>query len=124
MRRRANGQCEYCRLPQEYSELRHHVEHIVSKQHGGSDDNGNLALACHRCNLHKGPNLTGVDPETGQLSRLFHPRRDRWPDHFAFNGERLAGLTAMGRATIQVLDMNDPRRLELRAEIGKREPFK
>ena len=62
VRERAGARCEYCRLPQEYSELLHHIEHIVAKQQGGMDDAGNLALACHRCNLHKGPNLTGIDP--------------------------------------------------------------
>jgi hypothetical protein len=124
VRRRAGGQCEYCRLPQEHSELRHHIEHIVAKQHGGSDDPENLALACHRCNLHKGPNLTGVDPQTGQVTRLFHPRRDRWADHFAVEGVRIAGLSAVGRATVQVLDVNDARRLDLRVEIRRRSGFR
>ena len=78
-----------------------------------------LALACHRCNLHKGPNLTGIDRSTGQVSSLFHPRRDRWPDHFALEGVRIIGITAVGRATVQVLSMNDARRLELRTEILK-----
>src|SRR5689334_17900677 len=71
VRRRADERCEYCQLRQEHSELRHHIEHITAKQHGGSDDSDNLALACHRCNLHKGPNLTGIDPETEQVTRLF-----------------------------------------------------
>jgi len=65
-------------------------------------------------------NLTGLDPHTGKLTPLFHPRRDRWLDHFAFDGPRIAGLSAVGRATVQVLDVNDARRLELRAEILKR----
>ena len=62
VRRRAGNRCEYCLLPQAHSQLTHHIEHIVAKQHGGRDDIDNLALACHRCNLRKGPNLTGVDP--------------------------------------------------------------
>jgi D-arabinose 1-dehydrogenase-like Zn-dependent alcohol dehydrogenase len=119
VRRRASDRCEYCRLHQGHSNLRHHVEHIVAKQHGGSDDEYNLALACHRCNLHKGPNLTGVDPQTGQVAPLFHPRRDRWADHFALDGVRINGIGATGRATVKVLDMNDSRRLELRREILK-----
>ena len=80
-----------------------------------------LALACHRCNLRKGPNLTGIDPQTGQVTRLFHPRQDRWSDHFVFEGACIAGLTAAGRATIHVLDLNDPRRLDLRTAIIKRD---
>jgi hypothetical protein len=119
VRRRAGERCEYCRLRQEHSELVHHLEHIVAKQHGGSENLDNLAWACHRCNLHKGPNLTGVDPRTGKVVPLFHPRRDSWPDHFAFKGVRIAGITATGRATVQVLAMNDARRLEVRKEVLK-----
>lgn len=119
VRRRAGDRCEYCCLRQEHSNLRHHVEHIMAKQHGGSDDVDNLALACHRCNLHKGPNLTGIDPQTGQIASLFHPRRDRWSDHFIFEGTRIIGISAVGPTTVEVLNMNDARRLELRAEIQK-----
>jgi hypothetical protein len=119
VRRRAAERCEYCWLRQENSELVHHIEHIVAKQHGGSDDPDNLALACHRCNLHKGPNLTGIDTETGQVVPLFHPRRDSWSEHFVFSGARIVGLSATGRATVQVLAMNDVRRIELRQEVLK-----
>ncbi len=117
VRQRAGGRCEYCLLRQEHSELTHHVEHIVSKQHGGSDAFDNLALACHRCNFRKGPNLTGIDPATREVVRLFHPRRDRWAEHLLRQGVRIEGITAVGRATVQVLAMNDARRLELRAEL-------
>lgn len=79
--------------------------------------------ARHRDNLHEGPNLTCIDPESEQVSRLFHPGGIGGLTAL-LSMERLAGPTAVGRATIQVLDVNDPRRLELRAEIGKRDPFK
>lgn len=117
VRRRADDRCEYCLLRQAHSDLTHHVEHIVAKQHGGSDHPDNLALACHRCNLRKGPNLTGVDPETGAPVMLFHPRRDGWPEHFLVRGVQIEGVTAVGRATVHVLAMNDARRLELKAEL-------
>ena len=117
VRRRADNRCEYCLLRQEYCDFTHHIEHIVSRQHCGLDDIENLALACHRCNLRKGPNLTGVDPETGELVRLFHPRRDRWREHFLVRGAKLEGRTPVGRATVQVLAMNDARRLEFRSEL-------
>jgi len=96
---------------------RTHIEHILSKQHGGLDDVGNLALACHRCNLRKGPNLTGIDPATGELVPLFHPRRDEWDEHFLFRGVRIEGRTPAGRATVRLLAMNEARRLELRSEL-------
>jgi hypothetical protein len=117
VRRRAADRCEYCLLRQKYGDLTHHIEHIVAKQHGGTDEVSNLALACHRCNLRKGPNLTAIDPITRELVPLFHPRRNGWAEHFVLEGERVVGLTAVGRATIQLLAMNDARRLELRAQI-------
>ncbi|MGH9396165.1 MAG: HNH endonuclease [Terriglobia bacterium] len=117
VRRRAENRCEYCLLPQKFSELTHHIEHIVAKQHGGRDDIDNLALACHRCNLCKGPNLTGIDPVSGDVVPLFHPRRDQWAGHFLFRGVRIEGITPVGRATVHVLAMNDARRVELRSEL-------
>jgi hypothetical protein len=105
----AGRRCEYYHLPEEYAPFSpFHIEHIVARQHGGADARSNLALACHHCNLHKGPNLTGIDPVTRKITRLFHPRRHRWPYHFAWAGPRLIGRTAIGRATIAVLQMNDP----------------
>ena len=117
VRQRANKLCEYCRLDQQHSALSHHVEHIVAKQHGGSDNYDNLALACHRCNHRKGPNLTGIDPESSEVVPLFHPRRQVWAEHFIWQGVRIQGTTPIGRATVQVLAMNDSRRIELRTEL-------
>ncbi|WZP01033.1 HNH endonuclease [Isosphaeraceae bacterium EP7] len=71
-------------LRQEHVDLPHHIEHIVAKQHGANDDHENFALACSRCNAFKGPNPSGIDPESGQLVHLFNPRRHAWADHFAF----------------------------------------
>ncbi len=121
VRSRASGRCEYCLLRQEDSELSHHIEHIVARQHGGGDEDGNLALACHRCNLRKGPNLSGLDPVSNELVPLFHPRRDRWSEHFEFAGARILGLTPVGRATVRLLAMNDARRLDLRSVLLARE---
>lgn len=117
VRQRAGDWCEYCRLPQDAVEATFHIEHIVALQHGGQDDPSNLALACDRCNLYKGPNLTSIDSESGAIVPLFHPRQDIWQDHFAFRGPRLIGLTSRGRATVQLLNMNAPRRIQLRIEL-------
>jgi 5-methylcytosine-specific restriction endonuclease McrA len=65
VRERAHNACEYCHLHQDDSPLvTLHLEHIIPRIHGGSDDINNLALACIDCNLHKGPNLAGIDPQT------------------------------------------------------------
>ena len=72
VRERAGYRCEYCCLPQDAEPFfAYHVEHIVARQHGGRDDSGNLALACYHCNARKGPNLSGLDPESGALVRRF-----------------------------------------------------
>lgn len=118
VRRRAGERCEYCGLRQEHEPFyRFQVEHIIPRQHQGGDDESNLALACPHCNLHKGPNLSGIDPECGAIIELFHPRRQNWQAHFAFQNAWVRGLTATGRATIAVLAMNAPIRLEIRAEL-------
>lgn len=119
VRTRARDSCEYCLLPQDACSLKHHIEHIVPRQHGGSDDPGNLALACHRCNLRKGPNLTGIDPVTGEIVPLFDPRRNRWSDHFRLLSPVIEGLSPMGRTTIKLLSMNDARRIERRELLAQ-----
>jgi hypothetical protein len=118
VRRRADRRCEYCRLHEDDDPLfPFHVEHIIAKQHRGRDSLGNLALACHQDNLHKGPNLTGIDPLTGRLARLFHPRRHKWSWHLRWDGPLLAGRTPIGRATVAVLAMNLPHRVILREAL-------
>jgi len=105
---RANRRCEYCHMPASGYAGSFHVDHIVARQHGGETNAENLALACLHCNRRKGPNIAGRNPETGEIVRLFHPRHERWSDHFEWNGADLSGKTAIGRATIQVLAINDP----------------
>lgn len=116
VRERAGNTCEYCRLHQNDSPLASlHVEHIIPRVHGGGDHLHNLALACIDCNLHKGTNLAGIDPETGALTELFHPRKQSWDDHFEWIGIYIHGKTAVGRTTIRVLCMNSEDQLALRS---------
>ena len=117
VRERAGGRCEYCAMRQEFDELPFQVEHIIPRKHHVGDDMDNLALACFACNNHKGPNLSGVDAQTGQTTRLFHPRKDKWQEHFEWKGALLVGLTTIGRATIDVLGINLPHRHTLRAVL-------
>ncbi len=121
VRIRSGRSCEYCGIHQRYSPAwTFHVEHIVATQHDGSDEPDNLALACHLCNRKKGPNLSGVDPQTRKLSRLFNPRTDIWKDHFRLepSGE-IVGVTEIGRTTVHVLGMNAGTRVDLRREIRR-----
>jgi hypothetical protein len=121
VRSRAAERCEYCRLAQTAAPVvSFHLEHVVPRQHGGSNDGDNLAWACPHCNRFKGPNLTSLDPETGQLVSLFNPRTQEWKDHFAINGSRIVGLTTSGRATVRLLRMNAEERLKVREELSAR----
>ena len=118
--RRAGGGCEHCGIPFPDYRLPFQIDRIVARQHGGSTDLENLALSCLHCNRHKGPNIAGRDPVTGELQRLFRPRKDSWGQHFRLDGAVLIGLTAIGRATVQVLAMNQSGFLAVRqALIGE-----
>lgn len=124
VRRRAKNRCEYCKVPQEFWSTSLHIEHIVAQQHAVDDRPSNLALACDRCNLTKGPNLTSIDPQTREVVLLFNPRRDNWNEHFEYDGPSIVGLTSTGRATVALLRMNERAKVKLRSaliQLGKLE---
>jgi hypothetical protein len=91
-----------------------HVEHIVPASRGGPTVLDNLAWACPSCNLHKSDRTGGLDPETGEGVLLFNPRTQVWHEHFQFVAYQVLGLTATGRATVSLLDLDHPRRLLIR----------
>jgi HNH endonuclease len=118
--RRAANRCEYCLLRQDQLPCSaFHIEHIIPRKHGGNDEPTNLALACDRCNSHKGANLTGVDPKTGEISRLFNPRQHSREEQFRLTDIMVVGLTAAGRTIVSVLNMNEERRVRLRAVLKR-----
>jgi hypothetical protein len=118
VRQRARRRCEYCHLPETDAPFTgFQIEHVIARQHGGETVLSNLAFACHRCNLFKGPNLAGIDPETKQIVKLFHPRRMKWALHFRWVGPLLVGRTATGRATVAVLNINESDRVALRRSL-------
>ena len=90
------------------------IEHVLPRKHGGKDGMENLALACIDCNLHKGTNIAGLDPETGRLTPLFNPREQEWDEHFLWVDVEIHGETPVGRVTVNVLDLNGTDRIELR----------
>lgn len=111
---RSVNRCEYCQMPQQYTTLPHELDHIRSQKLHGPTSLENLCLACSQCNSAKGPLVAGYDPATDELVPLFNPRADTWEDHFEWNGPTLVGWTAIGRATIDVLKINDSLRVEHR----------
>jgi len=112
--RRAVHRCEYCLIHEEDAGFPHQVDHIVSRKHGGSSTANNLAFACITCNRNKGSDVASINPDTGEIVRLFHPRRDRWADHFRIRGEYIEPLTNEGMVTVQLLRLNLAERLSER----------
>src|SRR5436190_3355394 len=88
---RAQATCEYCRMPQHLDRVTFEMEHVVPEKHDGATELENLALACFFCNRYKGPNLAGIDSETGGVVPLFHSRREIWSEHFFWSGPMLQG---------------------------------
>ena len=106
---RARHICEYCRAPEVVFNFPFEVEHIFPLARGGDHSAAeNLALSCRSCNLYKSDFVTGLDEEKQTETRLFHPRRDLWQEHFWLNAEtgEMRGLTDIGRATIMRLRIN------------------
>src|SRR5215470_13745316 len=113
---RAKGRCEYCQSPAKYSTQRFSLEHIIPRSQGGAMSLDNLALACQGCNNHKYNKVQSSDPVTNQPVELFHPRTQRWQDHFTWDARfgLIIGLTATGRATVEALQLNRPELINLR----------
>jgi 5-methylcytosine-specific restriction endonuclease McrA len=124
---RASGLCEYCRCPASFSSNPFAVEHVIPKVRGGDSTTDNLALSCQGCNNHKYDKVEGIDPTGGILVRLYHPRHDRWRDHFAWSDDftSIVGVSPTGRATIVALRLNRESVVNLRKlliRVGKHPP--
>lgn len=117
--RRAAGTCEYCRCQGRYTSGPYTVDHIIPKARGGKNRLTNLAYACSSCNGHKHTKVTGTDPLTGQSAPLFHPRRQKWEQHFAWDEgfTLIVGLTAIGRATVVALLLNREEAINIREAL-------
>jgi HNH endonuclease len=109
IRQRAKFLCEYCHSSEEASTSLFTLDHLIPQSLGGDDSEHNLALACHRCNGRRYNFTDGIDPETQTPVALFNPRKDLWSDHFIWSadGQNIFGITPIGRATLNRLDLND-----------------
>ena len=116
---RAFGSCEYCLLNGEYSIKRHEVDLIYAEKHGGETLEANLCLSCVDCNRYKGTDLASLDPLRGEPVFLFHPRRDKWSEHFQLDGARIEPVTPEARASVKLLHINDIDRVWERAALLK-----
>jgi len=114
---RAGQRCEYCLLPTTVAFFPNEVDHVIAEKHGGITDGANLALACWRCNRHKGTDLGSFDPLTGDFAFLYNPRAQRWLEQFAHSNGILEGLTPVGRTTARLLQINTDERIAERQRL-------
>ena len=110
VRRRGRGLCEYCRSCGEYTGHDFTIDHITPESRGGTNDFENLCWCCFWCNNFKHVRTKAVDSRTGDVVRLFNPRRELWQDHFRWSRDstRIVARTAVGRVTISALRLNRP----------------
>lgn len=106
--KRARYYCEYCYASQKFSSDPFCIEHIIPISKGGNSEQDNLALAYSGCNNHKYTHTEAIDPISGISVPLFHPRKDKWQNHFARNNDKtlILGISPIGRATIERLNLN------------------
>ncbi|HLU12255.1 MAG TPA: HNH endonuclease [Oceanobacillus sp.] len=114
VRDRAGNCCEYCRVHEEFRLFPYEVDHIIAEKHRGETVSDNLCYSCYLCNGHKGSDIASIDPLTGELAALFHPRRHIWTDHFRLNGGVIEPLTPEGRVTVHILQLNTEGRVKER----------
>jgi hypothetical protein len=114
---RDQNRCEYCLLPAQIAFFSHEIDHIIAEKHNGQTNAENLAYTCWRCNRHKGSDLGSFDPETKDFCFLFNPRNAVWDEHFNLEDVTIVGLTAIGRTTVHLLQLNSPERLAERQNL-------
>ncbi|KHG42460.1 MAG: HNH endonuclease [Aphanizomenon flos-aquae KM1D3_PB] len=114
---RAQGRCEYCLIHQDFSIYTHEIDHIIAVKHGGQTLSENLALSCLPCNRHKGSDFATLDPNNGEIIRLFNPRLQVWDEHFTLKNAEIIGITDIGQATSRLLMFNTSSRMRSRKSL-------
>lgn len=114
---RADFCCEYCLIPESQAFIPYQIDHIIAQKHGGDSVLDNLAYSCAPCNKRKGSDVATVDRSTDRITRLYHPRRDVWFEHFRLDEAWIEPLSAVGRATVGLLQLNRPELLIERDQL-------
>ena len=104
-------------MPDDEPAFPHEPDHIIALKHGGPTVSDNLAYVCFECNRAKVSDIASLDPSSGVLTPLYHPRQQTWNEHFAFDGVSIKGLTPIGRATAFLLRLNEPARIAIRENL-------
>lgn len=108
--------CEYCLIAEADTFYGCEVDHIISLKHGGSTEPGNLAYACVLCNRAKGSDVGSI-ATSGEFTRFFNPRTDRWSEYFRIEGATIRPLTPIGEVTARILSFNESARIHEREEL-------
>lgn len=119
VKQRAKGYCEYCFYPEAYANQFYSIEHIIPLSKNGTDNLDNLAYACQCCNGHKYNKTHAIDAISGKKVAIFHPRKDNWEKHLCWSDDylRIEGLSATGRVTVELLDLNRDSLIRLRTVL-------
>jgi hypothetical protein len=120
VRDRAGDCCEYCRAQGKFSHDSFSIEHIIPVSKGGAvEDPENLAWSCLGCNNFKYTATSAYDLVTARIAPLFNPRTDDWNSHFRWSADfcSIIGLTPVGRATVERLQLNRPGLVSLRGVL-------
>jgi HNH endonuclease len=112
----AGHRCGYCRTDEQIAGSLLSIEHILPIARGGTTERANLWRSCRECNEHKGAQIEALDPESGEIATLYNPRTQPWREHFRWSDDGLfiLGSTALGRATVNALNLNRPHLLVAR----------
>ena len=125
----SKGCCEYCLSQSDFSTDSFQFDHIIPVSKNGLPVFENLAYCCGGCNGFKHKKTESLDPLTNQITKLFHPRKDTWIEHFQWSVDELfiEGITSNGRATVELLKLNRKGNLNLRRLLksaGLHPPFR
>ena len=127
-KQRAKFLCEYCLCSEFFSPDPFEIDHIIPQVLNGVSSEDNLALACSGCNGHKSDASHAIDPATGILTALYHPRKDDWATHFRWDISFtiIIGISPIGRATVERIKLNRENIVNLRrvlVQVGEHPPF-
>jgi 5-methylcytosine-specific restriction endonuclease McrA len=113
VRQRADFLCEYCHTNERWQYVRFTIDHVLPNN---DDSLENLALACFHCNRRKSNKINVLDTEINEIISIFNPRLHIWKEHFEWSEDKIHILpkTAIGRVTIQLLELNRSRILLIR----------
>lgn len=93
-------------------------DHLLPVTLGGTNDEGNLWLACGNCNNTKSDKIECFDSVSTLTVPIFNPRTQVWSEHFEWSDDkaRIIGKTPIGCGTVEALKLNDERVVAVRLE--------